>query len=305
MMSLAMSETARISAGSPPLRLELDRADLLPGRLVHGVLRVGGLGALDFREARITLVGVETWRYDQTSTDAEGHPHTETRTAHDDFPHVPVAVLGPSSIAAGETRDIPFQMPVPELGPATFDGQELRVDWELRANLDVPGFDHKISLPVRILQPTALLRAGVIDVGQFALWPDAAVEADGIRGSITLDPVPLCIGAPFRGRLSLEAGAARNVQEVRLELRIHAQATVGGGREETITPWAGRLAGEGTFGGGAQALEFGGSLADRSLPTIRTPHGRADAQFHVVVATAWARDPHLVRDVAIASTTEL
>ena len=68
---------------------------------------------------------------------------------------------------------------------------------------------------------------------------------------------------------------------------------------------AGRLAGEGTFGGGAQELEFDGELPERWLPTIQTRHGRAEAQLHVVIATAWARDPHLVRDVAIASTTEL
>jgi len=300
-----MSDIARVSAGSPPLTLELDRGDLLPGRLVDGVVRMGGRGSLAFREARVTLVGVETWRYDVTSTDAQGHTHTETHTAHEDLPHVPVAVLGPTTLAAGETREVPFQIPVPDLGPATFDGQELRVDWELRANLDVPRFDPKVSLPVHVLQPTALLRAGVIDVGQFALWPDATVEADGIRGSITIDPVPLCIGAPFRGRLSLEAMAARNVQEVRLELRVHARATVGGGREETISLWIGRLAGESTFGGGARSYEFSGDLPERWLPTIQTPHGRADAQFHVVVATAWARDPHLVRDVAIASTSEL
>ena len=300
-----MSGIAKVSAGSPPLSLELERADLLPGRLVDGVLRVGGLGTLSFREARVALVGIETWRYDQTSTDAQGHTHTETRTAHEDLPHVPVALLGPTSIAAGEVREIPFQLPVPELGPPTFDGQELRVDWELRANLDVPGFDPKVSLPVFILQPTALLRAGVIDIGQFALWSDATVEADGIRGSITLDPAPLRVGAPFRGRLSLEAAPARNVQEVRLELRVHAKATGSGGREESITLWTGRLAGEGTFGGGAQSLEFSGALPERWLPTIQTRHGRADGQFHVVIATAWARDPHLVRDVAIASTSDL
>jgi hypothetical protein len=300
-----MSEVTKVWAGSPPLRLELDRGELLPGRLVDGVMQVGGNGALEFREARVTLVGVETWRYDHTTTDAHGHPQTETRTMHEDLPHVPVMVLGPTAIAPGEVREIPFQIPVPELGPPSFDGKELRVDWELRANLDVPGFDPKVSLPVLVLQPTALLRAGVIDLGQFALWPDAAVEADAIRGSITLEPAPLCIGAAFRGRLSLEAAEARKVQEVRLELRIQARATVGGGREETITLWTGRLAGEGTFGGGAQQLDFSGELPGRCLPTIQTRHGRADAQLHVVIATAWARDPHLVRDVAIASTTEL
>ena len=50
------------------------------------------------------------------------------------------------------------------------------------------------------------------------------------------------------------------------------------------------------------------SDVDRStpwLPTSRLPHGKADAQFHVILAKAWAQDTHLVRDIAICSTTEL
>ncbi len=196
-------------------------------------------------------------------------------------------------------------MPVPGLGPATFEGTELSVDWTIEANLDVPGFDPSVSIPVVILQPTALLRAGVVTVAEFALYAAAEGEADGIRGSIWLDPSPLCVGAPFRGRLDVESGASRKVQEVRLELRVLIQATVSGGRKETVTLWAGQLAGPGDFGGGAQAFPFAADLPALWLPTIETPHGRADAQFHVIVATAWARDPHLVRDVAICSTTEI
>ncbi len=175
----------------------------------------------------------------------------------------------------------------------------------IEANLDVPGFDPSVSMPVVVLQPTALLRAGVVTVAEYALYPAADGEADGIRGSIWLDPSPLCVGAPFRGRLELESGAPRKVQEVRLELRVLVKATVGGGRKETITLWAGQLAGAGEFGGGGQAFPFAADLPASWLPTIETPHGRADAQFHVIIATAWARDPHLVRDVAICSTTEI
>jgi hypothetical protein len=38
---------------------------------------------------------------------------------------------------------------------------------------------------------------------------------------------------------------------------------------------------------------------------IGLPHGRSDAQLHVILARAWAPDTHLVRDVAICSTIEL
>lgn len=160
-------------------------------------------------------------------------------------------------------------------------------------------------LPVRVLQPVALLRAGVIDVAQFALYDEAEVGADGLAGSLRLEPMPLCAGAPFRGILTMTQGAPRTVQEVRLELRTTVKATVSGGRAETITLWAGRLAEAGEFGSDGRTYAFEGALDDRDLPTIRTPHGRADAAFHVVVATAMARDPHLVRDVAICSTMEL
>jgi len=301
----AVTVIAHASVGGFDLELDLAMVDLVPGRLVDGRLRVTAVGGGDIRGARVTLVGTETWRYDQTTTDANGHTKTVTRARDEDLPHVPIAVLGATRLADGASLDTPFQVPVPSLGPPSFDGTELNVTWELRANLDVPGFDPTIVLPVRVLQPVALLRAGVIDVAQFALYDEAEVGADGLAGSLRLDPMPLCVGAPFRGTLTMTQGAPRTVQEVRLELRTLVKATVSGGREETITMWAGRLAEAGEFGGEGRTYSFEGALADRQLPTIRTPHGRADAAFHVVVATAWARDPHLVRDVAICSTTEL
>ena len=301
----AMTASAHGSGGGFELTLELDSADLLPGRLVDGRLTIATADGGEFRGARVTLVGTETWRYDETTFDSKGRPVTETHTARQDLPKVPVAVLGPTSLGAGETHEIPFQIPVPSLGPATFDGTELRVDWVLRAHLDIGGFDPDVELPVRVLQPTSLLRAGVVDVAQFALFDEAEAATDDLRGSIDVEPTPLCIGAPFRGTLTLTQGSRREVQEVRLELRVTAKSTVSGGREETITLWTGRLADTGEFGGEARAYPFEGVLDERDLPTVRTPHGRADAQLHVVVAVAWARDPHLVRDIAICSTTEI
>ena len=300
-----MTATAHGAHGGFDLTLTLERDDLLPGSLIDGMVRIGSRDGGEIRGARVTLVGTESWRYDTTTTDGQGHMHSETRTGHEDLPHVPVQVLGATTIAAGERRDIPIQLPVPGLGPPSFDGTEIHVDWEARLNLDVPGFDPDLALPVIVHQPTALLRAGVIDLGAFALFEEADVEADGLRGTFHVDPVPLVIGAPFHGRLVLEMGAASNVQEVRVELRVEAKSTVSGGRKETITLWSGRLAGEGAFGGGSTTLQFDGELPSRPLPSLRTEHGRADAAFHVVLATAWAKDPHLVRDIAICTTAEL
>lgn len=300
-----MVASAHASHGGFDLTLDLERQDLLPGRLVKGVARIRAESGNEIRSARVTLVGVETWRYNETTTDSEGHAQTRIRTATKDLPHVPIELLGPTALGTGESREIPFEVPVPGLGPPTFEGTELKVEWSLRLNLDVPMFDPAVELPVHLLQPTSLLRAGVVDVAQFALYPEASVETEELRGTLWLDPVPLCVGAPFRGRLTLESGQERAVQEVRLELRVKARSTVGGGREESITLWAGRLAGEGGFGGAAAPYEFEGAVPEQWLPTVQTEHGRADATFHVVIAVAMARDPHLVRDVAICSTTEL
>lgn len=300
-----MTISARTHGGGFDLTLEIDRDQLLPGRLVDGRLRITATRGGTFRGARVTLIGTETWRYDQSTTDAEGHVRTEIRTGTAALPHVPIALAGQTSLAAGQELEFPFQLPVPSLGPASFDGTELRIEWDLEAKLDVAGFDPGLVLPVRVLQPTALLRAGVIDVAQFALFDEAGAAAGDLRGTLRLEPVPLCVGAPFRGVVALTEGSARTVQEVRLELRVTARSTVGGGRSETITLWAGRLAGPGEWGGAGRTDAFEGVIPDRPLPTIETAHGRADAAFHLVVAVAWARDPHLVRDVAICSTTEL
>jgi hypothetical protein len=56
---------------------------------------------------------------------------------------------------------------------------------------------------------------------------------------------------------------------------------------------------------GERVLEFADTFPDVALPTIELPHGTVAAEFHLILATAWARDPHLVRDITIATTLEL
>lgn len=303
-MMAPMTVMARSSSGDFDLELLLDRADLLPGRLVDGTIRITARDDGEIRGARVTLVGTQRWRYDSVRTDSEGHTHSEIKTGEEDLPAVPIAVMGSTRFARGESRDVPFQLPVPALGPPSFDATEFGLDWRVRVNLDVPGFDPILEMAVRVHQPTALLRAGVVPVAEFALYPEADAEADGFDGSVLLDPSPLCIGSPFTGRITLTAAPPRKIQEIRLELRVKVEATVGNGREETITLWSGIAAGPGEFGG-PQTMTFESELPTRWLPTILTERGRSTAQFHVIVATAFARDPHLVRDVTICSTTEL
>jgi len=196
-------------------------------------------------------------------------------------------------------------LPVPALGPATLEATEAGVAWSVEAKLDIPGgMDSSIEVPVRIAQPVALLRAGVVHVGEFALYPGADAVAGEVTGSIVIDPVPLVTGEAFTGRLVLRPSGSVGVQEIRVELRVKVEATVSGGRHETLVPWSAIVAPAMTLAG-EQQIELAGRLPDTALPTIELPHGRASAELHVILAKAWARDPHLVRDVAIATTSEL
>ncbi len=285
------------------LDLELERDRVLPGRLVAGQLRLAFARDVEFRGIVAALVATEQWQWTKTERDANGNTRTTTETERREHQRLPVMLSGPGARAGGEVLEFSLELPIPPLGPATFEGDVSRLTWELDVKVDVPGFDPSVTAELVVLQPTGLLSAGVIDVAQFALWPSADAAAGDARGAIALDPVPLCIGAPFGGLLSVTSDRMK-LQEVRLELRQRIKATVSSGNSEEITLWRSTVAGEGEFGG-EQAMAFNGELAAPWLPTIRLPHGRADAQFHVILVKAMARDIHLVRDVAICSTTEL
>jgi hypothetical protein len=290
--------------GGVDFEVELERTEVLPGRLVNGRVRIRFRDEKTVRGIVAALVATESWQWRQTTNDGQGHTTTRTVTEHDELQRLPVQLAPAGSHAEGAALEYALELPIPPLGPATFEAKVSRLAWKLEVKLDVPGFDPSIEVPIVVLQPTGLLRAGVIDVGQFALFESAEAASDGARAAIALDPVPLCVGRPFGGLLSISTGPQK-LQEVRLELRTKVKATVSNGLEEEITLWTGRVAGEGEFGGSERAMAFDGTLAAPWLPTIRLPHGRADAQFHVILAKAMARDTHLVRDVAICSTTEL
>jgi sporulation-control protein spo0M len=295
----------RASRGGIELEAELERDRLLPGRLVAGVVRVTTREPIRVRGAFATLVGTEHWQWERSERSSDGTWRTETVTSRDELPRVPVALLGLGLIEPGSTHALPFELPVPPLGPATLDATVAGVTWELQVKLDIPDrLDAGLEIPVQIAQPTALLRAGVVDTGQFALYPAADSRSGDATATVELDPVPLCLGQKARARLTI--GSQREtLQEVRAELRSRIRSTVSRGREEEITIASWRISGPGEFGGSEESMEVELSLPDRALPTIELPHGRADAQLHLILARSLAFDTHLVRDVAVCTTTEL
>ena len=290
----------RGSSGGVDWRLELASDRLLPGRLAEGRITVTAERDVHARALVATLHGEERWRHVVSNGKT-----TTIVTSHEALPPEAVVVSGPLELARGETRSFALSMPVPALGPASLDAKEAAVKWALEVKLDLPkGTDSGIETPVRIAQPMALLRAGVIRVGEFALYEAADAQGGGVGGSVELEPAPLVAGEPFRGRLLLDPSEVMDLAEVRLEVRVLVEATVSGGRRETVTPFAAAVSGPVRLAG-ELAIEVGGVLADVALPTLTTDHTRTTASVHVILARRLARDPHLVRDVAIATTSEL
>jgi hypothetical protein len=253
----------------------------------------------------VALIGVEHWRHRETRRDANGNTTTVVVTSRNELAREPVQVRGAIALGPDEALENTFELPVPPMGPASLDAQDAGLDWTVEAKFDVDdAFDSRIEGPVVVAQPTALLRAGAVRLGEFALYERADVAGDGVAGSIAFDPVPLVCGEGFTGKVELSLPRATKLQEIRAELRVRIRATVSGGEAETITAWSGLLAPEGTYAGSV-SFDLAGTLDARALPTCELPHGEAQATFNVILARAWATDTHLARDVAIATTREL
>ena len=300
-----MTRTWTGSNGGLDWALSLDRGDLLPGRLVDGVLRATARKAVDGRGVIATLRGVEHWRYEVPTSDGKTTT-TSVHTGREDLPLVPVRLAGALSLAPGETRDLPFQLPVPPLGPPTVLAEDAGVDWTLEVKLDREGgFDAGIEVPVQINQPVALLRAGVVPVGEFALFEAAGGdEAGTLEGTAELDPVPLAAGSPFTGRVILRTPSPVSVRSIRGELKVRVEATVGGGLKQTLTAWSTTIAGSTTVEDG-QAFDIAGVLDAGVPPTVDLPHGRVSARFELILDRAFRPDLRLGRDIAVATTLEL
>jgi hypothetical protein len=284
--------------------VQLDHPVLLPGHSVGASLTYTPDQDHDGRAVRASLRCRERYRYSRTEGTGSA-AHEVTRTGEAELASIEVEVAGAQHFVRGQPVSWRVSFDVPDLGPASFEGEVLRCDWTLRANIDLPmALDPGFEQDVHVAQPMALLRAGVIDTGQFGLFETAPVNVDALPAQIRLDPVPISLQSPFEGAFTVEAGLEA-VQEVRVELRILSEVTVPGGHRDEIVAWRGVLAGPGQFGGPLAEHPFKADAIGAWLPSVDLPHGRARGQFHVIRAQQWAPDTHYVRDVALATTTEL
>lgn len=286
--------------------VEVDPPVLLPGRPVSvSLVYIPGRDHAG-RGVRAVLRCRERYRYDRTESDGKT-TRTVTHTAVEEVTRLEADLAGAQAFVRGQRYawDVAFE--VPGLGPATFEGEALRCDWTLEANVDVAmGRDPRVERNVKVAQPMALLRAGVVDSGQYGLFEEAPANLDARPAQIRLEPVPVSLHSAFEGSFTVETGDPVAIEEVRLELRVAARVTVSGGHHEEIVVWRGTLEpSPGQFGGALTSHPFRGEAVGAWLPSVDLPHGRARGRFHVILARDWARDTHYERDVAIATTTDL
>jgi hypothetical protein len=307
-----MSGTRRDLAGERPTvsdagwAFQSDPPVLLPGHAVRVSITYAPDRDLDARGVYAALRCRERYRYSRTEGAGKG-AHRVTRTDVEELARIDVQLAGAQRLVKGQPITWHCTFDVPGLGPASFEGDALRCDWTLEANIDVPmGLDPRLEETVHVAQPMALLRAGVVDTGQYGLFETAPVNLDALPAQIRLEPVPISLQSPFEGAFTVEMAGKGEVQEVRLELRIIADVTVRGGHHDEIVAWRGVLQpGPGLFGGPLTEHPFTAEPSGAWLPSIDLPHGRARAELHVILAQAWAPDIHYVREVAVATTSEL
>jgi hypothetical protein len=291
--------------------VEVDPPTLLPGRQARVALRYTPERDHDARGVSAVIRCVERYRYSrkETRTGANGAmtTHRVTKTDRKELARQEAALAGAGHFVRDQPQVWQFEMEVPELGPASFEGDVLGCDWTLQAKVDLAmRLDEGITVPLHVAQPTALLRAGVVATGQYGLFEEAPANVDQFPAQIRLAPTPICLTQPFSGSFTVETAEPIEVTEVRLELRVHAEVTVRGGHEEEIVVGRGRLDVEaGRFGGEFATHAFHADAPGAWVPSIDLPHGRARGAFHVILARAWAPDIHYVRDVALATTADL
>ena len=291
--------------------VRIEPAVLLPGRQASATVTYTPDHDHESRRVTVTLRCVEWYRYDRREPIVTGKGvsgvRTVTHTGVEELVRLEVEVAGATRFTRDKAQTWQTTFDVPGLGPASFEGEALRCDWTLEAKVDVAmSIDEGVEQAVAVAQPMALLRAGVLDIGMYGLFEEAPVNQDAHPAQVRLEPVPICLQAPFAGSFTVETAKPIAVQEVRLELRVQAEVTVPGGHREEITVSRGGLStASQAFGGSLTRHAFHAEAPGAWTPSVDLPHGRARGQFHVILALAWEPDIHYIRDVALATTSEL
>ena len=302
-----MTVTTNRSDGGVDFRLDLDTDRLLPGRIATGSVHLDvrrrdrGPGHRREPDRHRDVAARRTRRPTPT-----GHAHTETHTVSEELQRFRSCSPGRVPSPPARRASFKFELPVPPSGSGHVRGDREPADvagrgQARRARASIPTSSRRRRPPadraaagrrhrrrrVRPLRRRPTLRRRRCE-RSIALDPVAALHRRAVRRpAVTIatgrQQAP---GGPPRAAVSKSRRPSRPAERGdhavdrprRRRGRVRRRRRSDRVRRRAAGTW---------------------------LPTIRLPHGRADAQFHVILAKAWAPDTHLVRDVAICSTTEL
>jgi hypothetical protein len=197
------------------------------GEGIAGRVHVRATRRIAARSANLRLVGVRLAEEHRSKTDKDpsGNERTETwvevhGSVIDMSPFTEPYL--PATLEAGQTVDVPFNVPAPNLGPPSAHAGSVLIAWALEAHWDIElGADERVAALVGIHQHPDLLRAGVIDLGAGAMsdsWTDGGA-------TFAVKPVPP-VDAGSRVELTLSWPGAPDGRSGRLELEVHVDAPV-------------------------------------------------------------------------------
>jgi hypothetical protein len=304
------------------VELEDQRAAFLPGETVRGTVRMNVSRAIEARAVIATLSGTEEYQYEVTERVGSGNSRIDREWAAEQLANAEVQLLGPTSLAAGDSRSLPFELAIPADAPPSFESGVLRIRWQLDVRIDTSGGDPSVQQQLTVRRPADVLlaagAAGGADAGAGLLAERVTGSEDGTDYAITLQPSPLQGGLAFTGIVETREGLELGTTRVELKLRVWTNAAGGWGIgielpgglrmeskatrsvNETRTLWSGPLT-EIEAGEGGRRYSFSGTLPSAPTPTLVVPHGSADALIDVVISRRLRRDIHYTRPVAIAT----
>lgn len=202
------------------IELRPDREAYPPGEtiLLHVQIRAEEETAV--RGGGVELVGRLRYSYrtEEWDDDHRGIRRRETRTRTETDERILTdSILGPETLAAGETLERWVRFAIPRDALPSGEGEIIAVSWAARATIDVPRRrDATVERPIRVVSPRAAF-ADRID-------PTPRVETGETGFALTLDAPDVAAGRDLSGAVVVAPAEDLTVRAIRLEL-VRQEAT--------------------------------------------------------------------------------
>ncbi|MBA3413923.1 MAG: hypothetical protein H0U10_01690 [Chloroflexia bacterium] len=194
--------------------LRPDRDAYWPGESMLLHVRITAAEATAVRGGRAELVGRLRYQYrtEEWDDDPRGGRRRETRVRTETDEQVLTdSILGPETLAAGETIERWVRFMIPRTALPSGAGEIVGVEWTARATIDVPRRrDASAEREVRVAAPRAAFAARVD--------PNPRVDPGEAGLELTLETAEVAAGEEIRGTLVVAPAEDFGIRGVRVEL---------------------------------------------------------------------------------------